>query len=215
MYDLAGKYIFCFHNDPKINAEASTLLVELETYVNGAIIQTHRLNRTRKTIDYRVRALVNSNGPIGRIKKDFSSTRLHCDYHFYFICIGQIHKLLETMGEVLGDPDIKNVLARFDREFPVEIRGHLEHIHERARGKKYNKDIGHIADFGNFVGDGFTFAGKSYTVDAKSITDLKSIYSELINVITTNYASKEPNFMWREQSDKCYAKLRKNMKRKA
>ncbi len=212
MYDIAGKYIFCFHDDPKIDAEASLLLVVLETYINGAIIQLNRLNRTRKTIDYNLKELISSRS-IGRIKKDFNLTRLHCDYHFYFICIGQIHKLIETIGEVLEDQGIKKVLAKFDREFPIEIRDHLEHIHERAQGKKYKKDIGHISDFGNFVGNGFTFAGKSYTVDAKSLTNLKLIYKELINVITTNYASKDSNFIWREQSDEFYAKLRKKMKR--
>jgi len=216
MYDLAGKYFSCFHNDPKVNAEAFLLLHELETYVNGAIIQLNRLKRTRKTIDCKLKELnrTGRNRPTGPIKKDFNLTRLHCDYHFYFICIGQINKLLKTIGEVLDDQDIKNLFDKFDRKFPIEIRDHLEHLHERAQGKKYKRYIGHISDFGNFVGDRFTFAGKSYSVGVKDLTDLKLIYEELINIINTNYASKDPNFISREQSKRFIARLRRNMKRK-
>jgi hypothetical protein len=214
MYDLAGKYFFCFHNDPKVNAEAFLLLHELETYVNGAIIQLSRLKRTRKTMDFKLKELIGKNGPIGRIKKDFNLTRLHCDYHFYFICTGQIYRLLEAIGEVLDDKDIKDLFDKFARKFPIEIRNHLEHLHERAQGKMYKKYIGHISDFGNFVGDGFTFAGKFYSVGEKDLTDLKLIYEELIDIIDTNYASKDPNFIWREQSNRFIARLRSNMKRK-
>ncbi len=214
MYDLAGKYIFCFDNDQKLNAEVFLLLHELETYVNGAIIQINRLRITRKTIECRSQKLIGENRPTGHIKKDFNLTRLHCDYHFYFICIGQIYRFLETIGKVLDDQDIKDLFDKFDRKFPIEIRNHLEHLHERAQGKMYKRYIGHISDFGNFTGDRFTFAGKSYAVGEKELADLKSIYEELIKIIDINYASKDPNFIWREQSNKFIARLRNNMKRK-
>jgi hypothetical protein len=214
MYDLAAKYIVCFDNDPKVDSEAFLLFYILETYVNGAIIQQNRLKRTRKTIDCNLVKSRDINGPIRRIKKDFNLTKLHCDYHFYFICIGQIHRLLETIGNVLNDQDIKDVLVKFDQKFPIEIRNHLEHIHERAQGKMFNKNIGHISDFGNFAGDGFTFAGKSYAVGSKNLTDLKLIYEEFISVINTNYASKDPDFIRREQSNEFIAKLKKTLRGK-
>jgi len=214
MYDLASKYIICFNNNPKVSGEAYLLLHLLETYVNGAIIQLNRLKRTRETIECNLKELLGKRRLVGRIKKDFSLTRLHCDYHFYFICIGQIHRLLETIGEILDDQDIKNVSVKFNQKFPIEIRHDLEHIHERAQGKRKKRYIGHISDFGNFMGDRFTFAGKSYGGGANNLADLKLIYEELISVINTNYASKDPDFIWREHSNKFITKLKRDIKKK-
>jgi len=51
MYDLAHKYCFCLHSDPQHNQRVFLLLLELENYVNGAIMQTARLERSRRAID--------------------------------------------------------------------------------------------------------------------------------------------------------------------
>ena len=136
MYDLATIYTFCLSDDKKKASQAYLLLSELETNVNGAIIQAMRINRTRQAMErknrifteavqasreYVKKALINTENPLNEIpeypkfKKDFSLTRLHCDYHFYFVCIGQISKLLRRLSEVLNDTDLKNTYSKFDK----------------------------------------------------------------------------------------------------
>ena len=221
MYDLATKYCFCLSKDKKLAGQASLLLRELETNVNGAIIQAMRINRTRQarerknrifteavqaSREYVKKALINTENPLNEIpeypkfKKDFTLTRLHCDYHFYFVCIGQISKLLRRLSEVLNDTDLKNIYSKFEKNFNTEIRDHLEHIDERAVGKKYKKDIGHISDFGNFTDNGFSFNFKKYPVNKQKLDELKKIYEEAIVVLYRNYGSKDRHFLWQEQS---------------
>ena len=110
---------------------------------------------------------------IPKFKKVFSSARLHCDYHFYFICIGEINKLLKRLCEVLDDNDLKTINESFNEKFgtAITIRDDLEHIDERALGKRKKEDIGHISDFGNFVGDSFTFHGKKFPVNKEMLKD--------------------------------------------
>lgn len=189
------------------------LLYELETFVNGATIQTNRLIRTRKSIDDEIKILRSRNKPRTFSKKGFKLARLRLDYHFYFICIGQIHKLLKSLGETLNDKDLKNVLVKFGEKFPEEIRHDLEHIDERAKGRKRGEYIGHIGDFGNFVGDSFSFGGREYTVNKESLRELKLIYEEIIDILYRNYASKDPNFIWREQSENQIKRIQPYMKK--
>ena len=205
MYDLAHKFCFCLDSDPKKIGKAFLLLYELERYVNGAIIQVTRIGRTRSFIDrklHNITKLVKNRQYVPQnMKKDFSLTRLHCDYHFYFICAGQIGKLLKRLCEVLGDPDLKKVYDKFEAQFDKEIRDSLEHLDERAVGKKFGRDIGHISDFGNFPGDRFSFNGKEYPVNKEKLNELRQIYHEIIRVLYKNYGSRDEGFMWREQSE--------------
>ncbi len=207
MYDLAHKYCFCLSSDPKQAGEACLLLYELENYVNGAIIQVTRISRTRRAIDKKLqnmRELVKNQKAYPNFKKDFTNTMLHCDYHFYFVCIGQIGKLLRRFCKVLNDPDLEKIHMKFERRFDKDIRDSLEHIDERAIGKKRGRNIGHIADFGNFLGDSFSFNGKEYPVNKQKLGELKKFYEEVIAVLYKNYGSKDESFMWREQSEKLY-----------
>jgi hypothetical protein len=77
MYNLAGKYAFCLGTDPQVEQQAFLLLHELETYVNGAIIQTNRLIRTRKSIDDEIKIPRSRNKPRISSKKDFRLIRMH------------------------------------------------------------------------------------------------------------------------------------------
>lgn len=219
MYDLAHKFCFCLDSDPKQAGKAFLLLYELENYVNGAIIQVTRIGRTRRFIDRKLHNITklakNRQYVPQNMKKDFSHTRLHCDYHFYFICVGQIGKLLKRLCEVLGDPDLKKVYDKFEVQFDKEIRDSLEHLDERAVGKKFRRDIGNISDFGNFPGDRFSFDGKEYPVNREKLNELRQIYHEIIRVLYKNYGSRDEGFMWREQSERqikiLFRQLRKGL----
>ena len=217
MYNLAHKFCFCLSGDPEQASKAFLLLYELEQYVNGAIIQVTRIGRTRRFIDRKLQNITksakNRQYVPQNMKKDFSLTRLHCDYHFYFTCIGQISRLLKRLCEVLSDHDIEEVYIKFNKQFDKDIRDNLEHIDERAIGKKFGHDIGHISDFGNFPGDRFSFDGKEYPVNREKLNELRQIYHEIIRVLYKNYGSKDEGFMWQEQSERqrkiLFRKLRK------
>jgi len=206
MYDLAGNYCFCLGTDTERNQKSFLLLLELENYVNGAIMQTTRIVRCRKAIDRRLREEIDSARQVGyspkSSKKDYSLTKLHCDYHFYFICVGQIGRLLNRLCQMLKDPDLKKVYIKFEDRFDKDVRDSLEHIDERAIGVKKGKEIGHISDFGNFPGDRFSFDGKEYAVNRQSLRELKGIYEEIIDVLYKNYGSKDPRFVQREQGER-------------
>ncbi len=83
MYKLALKYWGHIDSDP-YNHRASLLLIHLEHYVNGAIMQTGRLERTRKAIDKKFREEIDSIRTTKYIPKskrqDFSLIRLYCMY---------------------------------------------------------------------------------------------------------------------------------------
>ena len=211
MYNLATKYCFCLDNDPRENQNAFLLLFELETYVNGAIIQIQRPERTRKAIDRKIKRSADNPKPI---KKNFQLTRLALDTHFYFICIGQVNKFLKRLCEELDNNNLWGVYSKFRKQFDKSIRDDLEHLDERAVGKKYNKDIGHISDFGNFVGNSFSFNGKQFPADKESLKELKQIYEKIIDVLYKDYGSKDQHFLWMEQSDKLIKEISHNLKNK-
>ncbi|MDD4877268.1 MAG: hypothetical protein PHQ86_09145 [Dehalococcoidales bacterium] len=155
MYDLALKYWGYIDSDSN-NRRASIILLHLEQYVNGVIIQNARIQRTRKTIDKKHRNELNYakiNPPTFKSRRqDFSLVRLYCDYHFYSDCIGQINKLLKGLKKELQSPDIERIHNKFWKIFGkyVVLRNDLEHIDERAIGKKHGNPIYPISDLGNF-----------------------------------------------------------------
>lgn len=206
MYDQVHKFWVCLDNHPN-GQKAILLLLELESYFNGAAVQTARLERTRKTINNNMRELREARKQGKDIHKKFDkdfSGKLHRDYHFYFTCIGQINKLLKRLCEVLDDNDFKTVHKDFKGKFgtAITIRDDLEHIDERALGKRKKEYIGHIADFGNFVGDSFTFHGRMFPVNKEKLKELDQIYKKIINVLYKNYGSKDPHFIRMEQTER-------------
>ena len=191
------------------------LLYELEHYINGAILQTTRINKTRLSINRKMQKLVDKvyEATYKNPKKDFDLTILHCDYHFYFVCIGQCDKLLNRLGEVLNDPDLKILYTKFKEQFDKDIRDHLEHIDERAIGKKFGRDIGHISDFGNFPGDSFSFNGKEYPVNKQKLDELKKIYEETLEILYNNHASKDEHFVMMELNKRRTKAILKQVKK--
>lgn len=206
MYKLAWKYWGYIDTDPD-NRRVSLLLYHLEHYVNGAIMQNARIQRTRKSIDRKLRRELDSakSSPytFKSREQDFSLLRLYCDYHFYFDCIGQINKLLRRLKKELQSPDIDRIHTKFEKIFgkDVALRDDLEHIDERAIDMKRDKPIDHIGDWGNFAGELFSFAGREYTVNKQQLKKVTQIYEEIIDVLHKNYASKSQGFIIREQME--------------
>lgn len=160
MYKLAWKYWGHIDSAPN-NRRASLILYHLEHYINGAIMQTARIQRTRKNIDKNFRKEMSSVKIAAYSSRtrswDFGLLRLYCDYHFYFDCIGQINKLLKRLCKELPSSDLKNIHAKFTEIFgeDIDLRDALEHIDERAISKKRGEPIAPIRDWGNFAGELF------------------------------------------------------------
>lgn len=211
MFDLASDYCFSLDKDTKKSVKYFLLLSNLEKNVNGAIIEMRRLNRVRKTILKRI------NGR--KIRKDNSLTYLANDTHFYFICIDKVFILLSRLAAELNDPDIKRLAKKLGKTFDIRtVRHHLEHIDARCLGflskRDERKKISRpISDFGNFINDNFSFNGKQFPSGKAGLTELKNIYKELLEILRSEYASKDPHFVWREQSEKRYKATMKAVKK--
>lgn len=215
MFDLATKYCFYLDSDPSKNMELFLLLCNLEKYVNGAIIEMHRIEKTRNNIDKRLLDMAKTS----TFKKGiFSLTFLSCDTHFYFICIDKCYKLIKRLSSELDDQEIKKLKTKLDKVFNITtIRNHLEHVEDRCKGYLSKQDKSEnikkpINDFGNFVGDDFSFNNKIYPINKDSLEELKNIYLDLI-VIIDKKARKNPNFVERTEAEGLSKLLMKRIKK--
>lgn len=216
MFDLASEYTFSLNQKDRDKAmRAFLLLYNLEKYVNGAIIEMNRLSRIRIAIDKDIQKAITQ---LHR-RKNYNLTYLANDTHFYFICIDKIYKLLSNLATELNDPDIKALARKLWKIFNIgTIRNHLEHIDDRCLGflTLEDKKRGirkHISDFGNFAGDNFSFNGKQFPSGKGSLSDLKQIYTDLIGILNRKYASKDPSYIWRKQSEQRYKKIMRGLKK--
>ncbi|MCJ7653974.1 MAG: hypothetical protein MUO97_01510 [Dehalococcoidia bacterium] len=206
MYKLAWKYWGHIDSAPN-NLRSSLILYHLEHYINGAIMQNARIQRTRKNIDKNLREEMGSvkNAPYASRSRrwDFSLLRLYCDYHFYFDCIGQINKLLKRLNKELPSSELKNIHTKFTEIFgeDIDLRDALEHIDERAISEKRGRPIVPISDWGNFAGELFSFAGRGHAVNKQQLNKLTQIYEEIIDVLHKNCATKNQEFVLREQME--------------
>lgn len=188
MFDLASKYGFSLDKNREKGIKCLLLLYYLESYVNGAIIEMKRLNRSRQAIKKDIQNSLTTGGR----RKNFHLTYLANDVHFYFICIDKVHKLLSSLSKELTDPDIENLVTKLDQVFDiVVVRDHLEHIEQRLLGRFPREDKGTVAknDLGNFWGDDFSFGGKKFPSGVSSINELKKIYKNLLEILERKYAS--------------------------
>ena len=219
MFDLATKYSFHLDKDGGKSLELFLLLHTLEKYVNGAIIEMNRLEKTRKSITKKL-ADLRGGGYRSPKQKDFQLTYLACDTHFFFICIDKCYKLISQLSVELNDQDIKRLRMRLNRIFDIAtVRNHLEHIEDRCRGylslkDKTKRKKTNIQDFGNFAGNDFSFNNKKFPSNKKSLEELKDIYQDLIKILHDKYASKDPSFVERMRSEE-RIKLRQRTLRKA
>lgn len=219
MFDIATKY--CFHLD-KDNAKSSELyllLLFLERYVNGAIIEMNRLEKTRRDIDKGLLSLRNMETYQKPRNKNFQLTYLSCDTHFFFICIDKCYKLITQFSLELNDVEIEKLKTRLNKIFDIVlIRNHFEHIEDRCKGYLSRKDKTknrqkHISDFGNFIGDDFSFNNKKFQTNRKSLKELKDIYQDLIKILHNKYASRDPGFIERIAQEKRFKLIQKTLKK--
>ncbi len=214
MFDLASKYILYLDKDKDKNLKFCFLLLTLERYVNGAIIEMNRIERMRKRIYKEFNKLTDRENYNKYIRKrDFRINYLACDTHFYFICIDKIYKLIGKFGKELDNINIKILKTRINKIFDIQlVRGHLEHIENRCMGylSKRKKIQTNIYDFGNFTEDSFSFNNKEFPCSRESLEDIKDIYRDLIKIIHDECARNHPLFLERieqEKRDKMIEKL--------
>lgn len=219
MFDLASKYCFSLNKDREKAMRCFLLLHNLENYINGAIIEMNRLGRVRRMISKNLKNLQKLDFVPKNRRKDFSLVYLANDTHFYFISIDKVYKLLFKLSQELDDIDIKKLAKTLGKIFNIRtVRNHLEHIDDRCLGflslKDKKKGVkSHISDFGNFIGDNFSFNGKQFPSGKASVSELKQIYTALIKILDKKYASQDPSFVWRQQSEKVYKKIMQNLKK--
>lgn len=217
MFDLATKYYLHLDKDSSKSLELFLLLHSLEKYVNGAIIEMTRLEKTRRVITKRLSNL-GRHGNIPK-KKDFQLTYLACDTHFFFICIDKCYKLITQLSLALNDVEIKKLKAKLNKVFDITtVRNHLEHFEDRAEGylsfrDKKEKRKTHIRDFGNFIGNDFSFNNKKFPSNRKSLEELKNIYRELIKILHDKYASRDSRFVERIAQEERIKTIQKALKK--
>lgn len=216
MFDIADKYCFYLDKDSNKDRELFLLLLSLEKYVNGAIIEIKRLERTRRSI---TKKLSMSGHGIERTRaKDFQLTYLACDTHFYFICIDKCYKLLTQLSLELDDKEIKKLKTKLNKAYDITtVRNHLEHIEDRCRGyltpKQKKRDVKNlISDFGNYAGDYFSFNNKMFPSGRNSLEELKNIYRDLISILDER-ARKNPEFVKQIERDEQINFIRKTLKK--
>lgn len=167
------------------------LFVKLEEYFNGIELQVKRIQSHNHTI-------------LGGIIKSLflmreRNTELFLDVHFYFICLGNISKILERICKETKNRRFIRIKTKFDKEFDREIRNHLEHIDARAVGKKLDKTDPDAnkwkSDFGNMNGDYYTFGGVKYDISKKSLKKLRSYYEEIVWALHNDLAINDQRFV--------------------
>lgn len=213
MLDQAHKYVFVLKpplGTVKDDRDGFILLMFLEKFVNGALLQIKRVERTKRSTIAR----------LNRGQRKFPTAameQLFMDAHFYFICIGQVNKFLKQLARCLDNPKLKKLRSEFEQDFRQEIRNHLEHLDERVVGRhvKGGKLVDAAPeivsawkqDFVNFRGDKLSFGGKQYAVNAEAAKRLRGFHMRVIAVIREDYALKDRRFVADEMREKDLRKI--------
>jgi hypothetical protein len=201
MLNLAQKY------SQVLQRPSVLLLLELEKFVNGAILQIDRVERSTR----RWNANMRKQHPTGRHNfLKAAHARLFLDAHFYFICVGQVDKFLGQLCRTLNNAALHELRGRFQADFEteIEIRNDLEHLDERAVGRKRSKDANPdevnkwMGDFVNFFGSELTFGGKKCPVNKEAAKRLRQSYRSAIAIIRRDYALKDTRYVADESRDK-------------
>ena len=179
MFNLATQYSQVF-DDSK--AKASILLVMMELYVNGAIIQEQRFRAAYKKPN---------------------SSKLNLDIHFYLICIGMVKKIFTRLKNLLTNKKVDDLYLEYNKLHNNAIRNHYEHMDEKIANNVMK------GGFFNLNYDNLIFNGKSYPIKTDGLAD---IYKKLIKIIKTEYALKNECYRFRRRSDRTLKKLIKVLK---
>jgi hypothetical protein len=208
MFNLASNYTFVLGDISNY-----LLLSNVEKYINGAILQIERVERERKNY-YKNFSKIGVHPPFpNRLPKIF------LDAHFYFICIKQIDKNLGQLQKQLKNKKLDKIIQQFRIMFDNEIRNDLEHIDERAVGKKFGKHVdvntknSWMGDFVNFCDDKLSFGGKKYPINKDSVKKLNIIYKDIIKILREDYALKDRRFREMEKTLKFVKSLPKILKK--
>lgn len=212
MFDSITKYYPYFDSNAKKSMRLFLLLNNIQNYVNGSILEIRRLEKHRSEMR---RFIARAQGGNFSRKNKFLHTYLACDTHFFFICIDKIYKLLHNLYEETGDVEIKSLETRIKDTFEIKtIRNHLEHIEDRCLGflTPSRKKRVHISDFGNFIGDDFSFHGKRFPSSKKSLDEVRGVFKDLIKIIEKR-CKQDPNFIKRQAIDRDHRKISRALKK--
>lgn len=210
MFQLATNYVFSLDKDSNKSLRYFLLLSNIEKYINGAIIEMQRISKSRLRIIKKFKAKT--------FTKDYSLIYLANDTHFYFICIDKVYKLVTRLAKELKDPEIKKLKNRISTIFRIsKVRNHLEHIDARSVGFLTKNESEErrtlITDFGNFINDDFSFNGELFPSSKDSLFELKQIYRDLVKILERKYASKDPHFVQRKESEKVYKAIMEKLRK--
>jgi len=177
--------------------EANTLLNILEDYVNGAIIQNHRIvNRRLLMTELQLKWGLS---PFESALPDSLFAQLHMnflDLHYYAICIDKIDKLQRKLIErlsPLAHGAINNDEIRLKRSSaenclkqaltPVaDARNYLEHIEEHiAKGDFEGMTIETSENASKFT---YGAGNEKHTINLSSLEQIKKTYEAVVEYIS-------------------------------
>ena len=179
MFDLASQYSRVFDCS---KAKAGILLIMMELYVNGAIVQEQRFRTAYKKQN---------------------SSKINLDIHFNLICIGMVNKIFKRLKSLLTNNKVDALYLEFNKLLNSTIRNHYEHMDEKIVNNAMK------GGFFNLNYDNLVFNGKSYPIKTDGLAD---IYKKLIKIIKTEYALKNELYVSRRKSDRTLKKLIKVFK---
>jgi len=149
--------------------QAQVVFLSFENYVNGAVIQWHRIQESKARLP----------GPGPGVDPVLIWT-LFLDIHFFFICGDKVQNLLECLVKTDGTRDIqvlwddwKSRLKPFN-----DARNHLEHLDSRITSPK-----DYLSDFGNLHGDTYSFGGEKYDVSIGALNLLTEVYEAVLRLL--------------------------------
>jgi len=183
-YDTFNKFDFFNSLSPK----SKSLLVSLERYVNGAIIEWYRIDSEKRQL---INEIYRRLEEAGKIEKGVLEDKIDpyvfkiidkfsLDIHFYFICCEKVQNLIKILSESENNQELKDLWNSLNLSFKPynDARNHLEHIDERTTPR-------YINDLGNIQGDIFTFGGERYDISKKSLDFICQSYEKVLKIVKT------------------------------
>ncbi|MGH8103948.1 MAG: hypothetical protein ACREJQ_05455 [bacterium] len=149
--------------------QAKVAFLSFENYVNGAVIQWHRIQESKTRLP----------GPGPGVDPILIWT-LFLDIHFFFICGDKVQNLLDCLAKSDGTHDLQNFWDNWKSRLKPfnDARNHLEHLDSRITSPK-----DYLSDFGNLHGDTYSFGGESYDVSIGALIMLTAVYEEVIRLL--------------------------------
>ena len=186
--------------------KAHIALIQLQNYVNGAIIQYSRYSKTKETSPFgteRKKQMMEAyqkdlkarqnNEPydeslkIARQNDDwFKLLQLHLDAHFFLICADKVQNLIKRIAEFDDDTRLQELYKKVQARFKPfnDARNHFEHIDREIKEEK--------SKLGLYSSDGelfrFRIRGKDWgevEINESSLKLIRDTYDELLIIFRT------------------------------